>query len=102
MRNEMWSVVKGGTYEDTPDDGSAAGRRDMRQFWIAGSVLFALIGCERAPVGDGVAFVNVNVVDVEQSRILSDQTVVVEGNRIVDVGPSSHQRQYLAGRLAGP
>ena len=57
-----------------------------------------LLGCG-APVdgpvavsqtnGRDVAFVNVNVVPMDSERVLSGQTVVVRGDRIVQVGPAS-------------
>ncbi len=36
-----------------------------------------------------VAFVNVNVVPMDSERVLADQTVLVRGDRIVQVGPAS-------------
>jgi imidazolonepropionase-like amidohydrolase len=36
-----------------------------------------------------VAFVNVNVVPMDSERVLKDQTVLVRGERIVEVGPAS-------------
>jgi imidazolonepropionase-like amidohydrolase len=36
-----------------------------------------------------VAFVNVNVVPMDAERVLTNQTVVVRGERIVEVGPAS-------------
>ena len=35
-----------------------------------------------------MAFVNVNVVPMDSERVLSDQTVLVRGDRIVEVGPA--------------
>jgi imidazolonepropionase-like amidohydrolase len=61
----------------------------MRPSWIGVTVLSALLGCQRTQPDAGVAFVHVNVVDVEQARLLADQTVVVQENRIVEVGPST-------------
>src|SRR5690349_5413585 len=34
------------------------------------------------------AFINVNVVPMDSERVLVNQTVVVEGNRIVELGPA--------------
>jgi imidazolonepropionase-like amidohydrolase len=39
-----------------------------------------------------VAFVNVNVVTMESERVLSDQTVLVRGDRIEQVGPAGKVR----------
>ena len=38
--------------------------------------------------GRVVAFVNVNVVPMDSARVLADQTVVVRGEQIVEVGPA--------------
>jgi len=40
------------------------------------------------PISRSCAFVHVNVVPMDQERVLSDQTVVVENGRITQVGPS--------------
>jgi len=48
----------------------------------------AALGTNTPPatdLGQQLAFVNVNVVDVERGRILPDATVVLDGNRIVKV-----------------
>jgi len=37
----------------------------------------------------GVAFVNVNVITMESERVLTDQTVLVQGDRIVEVGSAA-------------
>ena len=39
-----------------------------------------------------LAIVHASVVDVENGRLLPDQTVLVAGNRIVHVGPAGHAR----------
>jgi adenine deaminase len=65
------------------------------------------------PSGDGglVALVNVNVAPVTMDRVLRRQTVIVRGDRIVEMGPASQiqlpagasiidgQDQYLLPRL---
>ena len=40
------------------------------------------------PVNPDVAFVNVNVVPMDSERVLSDQTVLVRGDQIVQIGPA--------------
>ena len=59
--------------------------------------VFLLLGCGSPALtanstaqtkGREVAFVNVNVVPMDSERVLSDQTVVVRGDRIVAVGPA--------------
>jgi len=58
----------------------------------AGIVLFSLglwaCGGEVNAEG-GIAFTNVSVVPMDSERVLSDQTVLVQGDRIVEVGPAS-------------
>ena len=56
-----------------------------------------LAGCAAAtqgtpPVDADLAISGVAVVDVERGAIVPEQTVLVRGNRIVDVGPSSRIR----------
>jgi imidazolonepropionase-like amidohydrolase len=41
-----------------------------------------------APVAADLAFTRVNVVDVEDGRVLADQTVLIAGNRIAAVAPA--------------
>ena len=48
-----------------------------------------LAGCQGTQKSDGLAFVNVNIVDIEQGQILNVHTVVVRENRIVDIGPAA-------------
>ena len=65
---------------------------------LCAAALLLLLGCG-GPAGttdaqvqtktQEVAFVNVNVVPMDSERVLSDQTVVVRGEQIVEVGPAS-------------
>ena len=49
----------------------------------------AAAGAKPAPPAEGtIAFVGVNVIPMDRERILENQTVVVEGDRIVRVGPA--------------
>ncbi|MCZ6717948.1 MAG: amidohydrolase family protein [Gammaproteobacteria bacterium] len=57
--------------------------------WILASVLWTLVGCQPVQESGGLVFVGVNIVDVNQGQILADYSVVIEGNRIVEVGPSA-------------
>lgn len=56
---------------------------------------FTSVGtCSDSVVGlvaaeDVVAFVGVTVIPMDQERVLADQTVLVEGDRIITVGPAS-------------
>ena len=68
-------------------------RRSESIVWVG--LLIAVIiasvgtGCRRGPdtlVEGDLAFVNVNVLPMDGERVLEDQTVVVEGGRIVAVG----------------
>jgi imidazolonepropionase-like amidohydrolase len=61
-------------------------------------ILVALVSCTSAPVGprtaanDGakvVAFVGVTVVPCDRKRLIEDQTVLVQGARIAEIGPSA-------------
>jgi len=58
-----------------------------------GNVLLALVVCSRACAAGSdsrprdVAFVNVNVVPMDQERVLAGQTVLVRGERIAAIGP---------------
>lgn len=49
----------------------------------------AIISNAKPTVQQTVAFVNVNVVPMDSERVLNDQTVVVRGDRIVQIGPAS-------------
>ena len=64
---------------------------------MCAAALLSLLGCG-GPAGTTgalvqtqsreVAFVNVNVVPMDSERVLADQTVVVRGEQIVEVGPA--------------
>jgi imidazolonepropionase-like amidohydrolase len=47
---------------------------------------------EPAAVARGVAFRHVNVIDVANSAVLADRTVVIDGNRITEEGPAASTR----------
>lgn len=53
----------------------------------------------QAPGAGALAIIHASVVDVERGRILSDQTVVVSGERIIALGPSSRIRTPRAARV---
>jgi hypothetical protein len=42
-----------------------------------------------APADSVVAFVNVNVIPMDSERVVAGQTVIVRGDRIVEVGPTA-------------
>ena len=46
---------------------------------------------------NAVAFINVNVVPMDRERILADQTVVVRGGLVIEMGPAEtwHRCQCL-------
>lgn len=56
--------------------------------WV---LLFVLIAAPYAPAAsdENFAFVHVNVIPMDQERVLSDQTVIVQEGRIVEIGPAS-------------
>jgi imidazolonepropionase-like amidohydrolase len=67
-------------------------------------LLFALIsGCAASPSGSGLhdryAITHVNVVDVENGRVLAAQTVLIEGNQITAVGPADEVRAPEGARV---
>ncbi|HEX8294527.1 MAG TPA: amidohydrolase family protein, partial [Pyrinomonadaceae bacterium] len=70
-------------------------REKVRQLCAAALLLLGCGGPARATgaparsEGREVAFVNVNVVPMDSERVLAGQTVVVRGDRIVEVGPAS-------------
>ncbi|HEX8686912.1 MAG TPA: amidohydrolase family protein [Pyrinomonadaceae bacterium] len=57
---------------DAPEEGSGASAADT--------------------AGGALAFVGVNVVPMDRERVLTDQTVVVKGGRVAEVGPANRVR----------
>ncbi|HET8866253.1 MAG TPA: amidohydrolase, partial [Gracilimonas sp.] len=51
------------------------------------SLSLLMISC--APAQPQTVFTNVNVIPMDSDQVLEDHTVIVEGDRIVEVGPSS-------------
>jgi len=50
----------------------------------------SMIACaEKEVPGESIAFINVNVIPMDQERVLSDQTVIVREGRIIEIGPTS-------------
>jgi hypothetical protein len=72
----------------------------MKTLWLGmlGLGLFCA-GCVSAEDASGVAFVDVSVVDVENGRVLTEQTVLVRGDRIVALGASNAVRTGPTDRL---
>jgi hypothetical protein len=59
-----------------------------------------VVGCTGSnPIPADLAITHVAVVDVENGRVLANQTVLIAGNRIVAVGPSESMRTGAAGRV---
>ena len=66
------------------------------KFWVMSLclVLFAFghtlcTACaSTGPVDKEVAFINVNVIPMDSQRVLQGQTVIVRGDRIVQIGPA--------------
>src|ERR1700675_4318373 len=72
-------------------------RTDMRLRLLLSLLcaIFALPGLARGasdpPTGEqpaAIAFVHVNVIPMDRERVLEDQTVVIEGGRIKQIGSS--------------
>ena len=65
----------------------------MRRAFATALFLFAACApvqrAEPVPEAPSLAFTQVNVVDVESGRVLPEQTVLIAGNRIQALGPSS-------------
>ena len=58
--------------------------------WVLASFsILSVVGFEAAGAGAGetVAFVNVNVLSMDQERVLASHTVVVRDGRIAEIGP---------------
>lgn len=45
--------------------------------------------CVLAASAEPVAFVHVNVIPMDQERVLTDHTVIVQAGRIVEIGPAA-------------
>lgn len=65
---------------------------------LCAAALLLLLGCggpagttgaSTQPKVQDVAFINVSVVPMDSERVLSDQTVIVRGERVVEIGPAS-------------
>jgi cytosine/adenosine deaminase-related metal-dependent hydrolase len=52
------------------------------------AVLISLLTSHLVALGQNVAFVGVNVVPMDQERVLSNHTVLVQNGRITAVGPA--------------
>lgn len=67
----------------------------MKCWFAAGTYLLSLLACRevQAPslraTGPVTAFVDVHVVPMDRERVLERQTVLIEGGRIVAMGPSA-------------
>jgi len=48
-----------------------------------------LVNCGQKVLDDSFAFVHVNVIPMDQERVLPDQTVIVRNGRISEIGPAS-------------
>jgi imidazolonepropionase-like amidohydrolase len=75
-----------------------ATRRAMTYSALAGGILVAEASAQQAaPAGKAaappaLAFKDVTVIDVTDGRLIPEQTVVIVGNRIQEVGPSNNVR----------
>ena len=71
----------------------AAGRNNTKR-WIkvAGMIFLMLLTTQGASTAKAqgsatIAFVNVNVIPMDSERVLEAQTVIIEGDRIIKIGP---------------
>ncbi len=61
----------------------------MRALQLTGAFMLAVLACQAQPTVEEVtAFVNVNVLPMDRDTVLTGQTVLVRGTRIVAVGPT--------------
>jgi imidazolonepropionase-like amidohydrolase len=56
---------------------------------FAAAAALAAVPLSQAPRAETLAFTHVNVIPMDRDRVLDDHTVVVKGDRIVAIGPSS-------------
>lgn len=63
-------------------------RHDGSSMWLAAFYALVVMAPAAAQTAAPIAFVNVNVVPMDENQVLRNHTVVVHGDRIVDVGPA--------------
>lgn len=64
------------------------------------AALVVVFACgSSAPIPAELAITHVSVLDVENARVLADQTVLIEGNRITAVGPSARTHAAAGARI---
>src|SRR5436853_6822015 len=56
---------------------------------ITNGLAFASGGASEGAKDQAVAFVGVNVVPMDSERVIEDQTVIIRGDRIAELGPSA-------------
>jgi imidazolonepropionase-like amidohydrolase len=74
--------------------------RDLKMQWIKITCFFLLclqliVVCSpvrKATAGERTALTNVTVVDVLTGSLISDRTIVIEGDKIIEIGPATSLR----------
>lgn len=66
-------------------------KKSIRLFGLMALFIFIVmfVNCSQESLEDSFAFVHVNVIPMNQERVLSDQTVIVRNGRISEIGPES-------------
>jgi len=86
-------------------------RRRVSGIVLAAPLALVLAGCDPTalPPGDALAFTNARVIDGNGGPVLDDITIVIQGGRIAQLGPSSAiaiplnaRRMDLTGRVVTP
>ena len=86
-------------------------RRRVSGIALAAPLALVLAGCDPTalPPGDALAFTNARVIDGNGGPVLDDITIVIQGGRIAQLGPSSAiaiplnaRRMDLTGRVVTP
>ncbi len=64
-------------------------------------LILVLVSCSRetAPEQGSIAFVHVNIIDVEKGIVVPDQTIILDAERIVAVGASDSVKVPTEGRV---
>ena len=63
-------------------------KKNRQTFYILLCLLFPFIGYAQTPP-DTTAFTHVNLISMETEQLLEDQTVIVQGSKILQIGPTN-------------
>ncbi|MEZ4811193.1 MAG: amidohydrolase family protein [Allomuricauda sp.] len=68
----------------------------MRNLVFTLSICFLIVSCQQQKLIGDVLIEQVNIVDVERGELAMDQNVLIKGNKIVDIHPSTDRGRYEA------